>query len=183
MLFLNFWWNSLTLWPRRIKKEASVYLSQFLKPMASFLFFIPSMFHRMLISAYCAPSSNVVLSRAFSIATPITWTNCHLTLFRWFQTETALMYDAVHLFAKALDEVSRAQEIAVDPLSCSKAKPWDNGNSLLNYMKMVSGKNCHRLFLTTCTETREGNWRHEDARDALQVWRYALIMHTCPEFL
>ena len=48
------------------------------------------------------------------------------------------MYDAVHLFAKALDEVSRAQEIAVTPLSCNKAKPWDQGNSLLNYMKMVS---------------------------------------------
>ena len=50
------------------------------------------------------------------------------------------MYDAVRLFAKALDEVSRAQEIAVAPLSCNKAKPWEprDRNSLLNYMKMVS---------------------------------------------
>ena len=54
------------------------------------------------------------------------------------QTETALLYDAVHLFAKALDELSRAQEVKVHPMSCNKAKEWEHGNSLLNYLKMVS---------------------------------------------
>lgn len=48
------------------------------------------------------------------------------------------MYDAVHLFAKAFDEVSRAQVISTTPLSCNKRKGWIHGNSLLNYMKMVN---------------------------------------------
>ena len=53
------------------------------------------------------------------------------------QTETALMYDAVHLFAKAMHEVSNAQQIDTVSLSCNKAKTWSNGESLINYMKMV----------------------------------------------
>ena len=48
------------------------------------------------------------------------------------------MFDAVYQFARALDELSRAQDIATQTLSCNKALPWDHGTSLLNYMKMVS---------------------------------------------
>jgi hypothetical protein len=48
------------------------------------------------------------------------------------------MYDAVHLFAKALDELSGAAEIQTASLSCNKGKPWSEGSSLINFMKMVS---------------------------------------------
>ena len=62
-----------------------------------------------------------------------------ISVLYWFlQTETALMYDAVHLFSKALHELSRAAQIDTTSLSCTKSKTWSNGESLLNYMKMVS---------------------------------------------
>lgn len=56
---------------------------------------------------------------------------------RGVRTETALMYDAVHLFSKALHELSHARDIDTSSLSCNKDRTWSNGDSLLNYMKMV----------------------------------------------
>ena len=47
------------------------------------------------------------------------------------------MYDAVQLFAKALDQLTKAQHITTTPLSCSKSRTWANGFSVLNYMKTV----------------------------------------------
>ena len=65
-----------------------------------------------------------------------------------FQTATALIYDAVHLFAKALDGVSQVQEIQTTPLQCSKTKTWTHGNSIINYMKMVQW--IDYFIITTC---------------------------------
>ncbi|KAL3882469.1 hypothetical protein ACJMK2_028806, partial [Sinanodonta woodiana] len=53
------------------------------------------------------------------------------------QTETALMYDAVHLFTKGLSELAQAQVVTTEPLNCNKRQTWTNGNSLLNYMKSM----------------------------------------------
>ena len=55
-----------------------------------------------------------------------------------FQTETALIYDAVHLFAQALHDLDHSQEINTSPLSCDGSETWQHGNSLVNYMKLVS---------------------------------------------
>lgn len=55
-----------------------------------------------------------------------------------FQTETALMYDAVHLFAKALHDLDSSQRIDINPLSCDAVDTWPHGYSLINYMKIVS---------------------------------------------
>ena len=55
-----------------------------------------------------------------------------------FRTEAALMYDAVHLFAKAFDELSGASVIQTASLSCNKGNPWSEGSSLINYMKMTT---------------------------------------------
>ncbi|CAI9738180.1 glutamate receptor ionotropic, kainate 2-like isoform X1 [Octopus vulgaris] len=52
-------------------------------------------------------------------------------------TETALMYDAVYLFAKALHQVAAARDINTMALSCTKQNTWNHGNSVLNYMKTV----------------------------------------------
>ncbi|KAK9498544.1 hypothetical protein O3M35_003153 [Rhynocoris fuscipes] len=51
--------------------------------------------------------------------------------------ETALMYDAVHLFAKALHDLDSSQRIDIKPLSCDAVDTWPHGYSLINYMKIV----------------------------------------------
>lgn len=53
------------------------------------------------------------------------------------KAETALMYDAVHLFAKALHDLDTSQQIDIHPLSCDNQEPWPHGYSLINYMKIV----------------------------------------------
>lgn len=55
------------------------------------------------------------------------------------KAETALMYDAVHLFAKALHDLDTSQQIDIQPLSCDGQDTWPHGYSLINYMKIVSG--------------------------------------------
>jgi ionotropic glutamate receptor len=54
------------------------------------------------------------------------------------KAETALMYDAVHLFAKALHDLDTSQQIDIHPLSCDTQDTWPHGYSLINYMKIVS---------------------------------------------
>lgn len=54
------------------------------------------------------------------------------------KAETALMYDAVHLFAKALHDLDTSQQIDIQPLSCDGQDTWPHGYSLINYMKIVS---------------------------------------------
>lgn len=53
------------------------------------------------------------------------------------KAETALMYDAVHLFAKALHDLDTSQQIDIHPLSCDNQDTWPHGYSLINYMKIV----------------------------------------------
>ncbi|XP_040173168.1 glutamate receptor ionotropic, kainate 2 isoform X3 [Anopheles arabiensis] len=53
------------------------------------------------------------------------------------KAETALMYDAVHLFAKALHDLDTSQQIDIHPLSCDTQDTWPHGYSLINYMKIV----------------------------------------------
>jgi len=40
------------------------------------------------------------------------------------KAETALMYDAVHLFAKALHDLDTSQQIDIHPLSCDNQDTW-----------------------------------------------------------
>jgi glutamate receptor, ionotropic, invertebrate len=47
------------------------------------------------------------------------------------------MYDAVHLFAKALHDLDSSQRIDIKPLNCDSADTWPHGYSLINYMKVV----------------------------------------------
>ncbi|XP_069947297.1 glutamate receptor ionotropic, kainate 2 isoform X3 [Cherax quadricarinatus] len=61
-------------------------------------------------------------------------TNSNMT---FLKTEVALMYDAVQLFAKALDDLDRSRHIDVTPLECDGDVTWVHGNSLINYMKWV----------------------------------------------
>lgn len=63
------------------------------------------------------------------------------------KAETALMYDAVHLFAKALHDLDTSQQIDIHPLSCDGQDTWPHGYSLINYMKIVSKKLSYHIFL------------------------------------
>ena len=56
------------------------------------------------------------------------------------------MYDAVHLFAKALHDLDSSQRIDIKPLSCDAVDTWPHGYSLINYMKIVSVCSFARLF-------------------------------------
>lgn len=51
------------------------------------------------------------------------------------------MYDAVHLFAKALHDLDSSQQIDIKSLSCDVVDFWPHGYSLINYMKVVSLNN------------------------------------------
>ena len=65
--------------------------------------------------------------------------------FTKLDTDTALIFDSVYLFALALDELSRIQDISIDRIDCKGSASWAHGSSLINYMKMtefegISGK-------------------------------------------
>ena len=53
------------------------------------------------------------------------------------------MYDSALLFATALSELDRSQDVETTVLSCDSEQTWQHGNSLINYMKLV-----RRLTLT-----------------------------------
>ncbi|XP_076034612.1 glutamate receptor ionotropic, kainate 2-like isoform X3 [Oratosquilla oratoria] len=55
----------------------------------------------------------------------------------FLETEVALMYDAVQLFAKALHDLHRSRHIDLTRLECDGDATWVHGNSLINYMKWV----------------------------------------------
>ena len=48
------------------------------------------------------------------------------------------MYDSALLFATALSELDRSQEVETTLLTCDSEQTWQHGNSLINYMKLVS---------------------------------------------
>ncbi|KAG9275976.1 glutamate receptor ionotropic, kainate 5 [Astyanax mexicanus] len=50
---------------------------------------------------------------------------------------SALLFDAVHVVASAVQELNRSQEIGVKPLSCTSPQIWQHGTSLMNYLRMV----------------------------------------------
>ncbi|EDS34961.1 glutamate receptor, ionotropic kainate 1, 2, 3 [Culex quinquefasciatus] len=71
-----------------------------------------------------------------SWTSPSSWHLGQFCGYQPIQAETALMYDAVHLFAKALHDLDTSQQIDIHPLSCDAADTWPHGYSLINYMKI-----------------------------------------------
>ncbi|KAI1287063.1 Glutamate receptor ionotropic, kainate 2 [Halotydeus destructor] len=55
-------------------------------------------------------------------------------------TETALLFDAVSLFARALDDLDRTQQVNGPKVTCDSRIPWAFGAPLMNFMKMVNVK-------------------------------------------
>lgn len=52
------------------------------------------------------------------------------------QTDAALMYDAVHVVAVA---VQQSQQITVSSLQCNRHKPWRFGGRFISLIKEVGG--------------------------------------------
>ena len=47
------------------------------------------------------------------------------------------MYDAVQMFARALTDLDRSQDVQTTSIDCGGRETWQHGNSFVNYMKMV----------------------------------------------
>ncbi|XP_039754692.1 glutamate receptor ionotropic, kainate 2 isoform X3 [Pararge aegeria] len=87
----------------------------------------------------------------------------------FIKTETALMYDAVHLFAKALHDLDTSQQIDVRPLSCEAEDTWPHGYSLINYMKIVEMKG-----LTGVIKFDHQGFRSDFTLDIIELTREGL---------
>lgn len=59
---------------------------------------------------------------------------CLIVLPSCLQTDAALMYDAVHVVAVA---VQQSQQITVSSLQCNRHKPWRFGGRFINLIKEV----------------------------------------------
>ena len=54
-----------------------------------------------------------------------------------FQSDNALLYDSVQLFAKAMDDLTAIEGISFDPLKChQQPMHWRHGEKVLNYLKV-----------------------------------------------
>ncbi|XP_063698938.1 glutamate receptor ionotropic, kainate 2 [Culicoides brevitarsis] len=54
------------------------------------------------------------------------------------QTEPALMYDSVALFAAGLQSLDRSHKLKPVNLSCEQETPWEDGTSLYNYLNSAT---------------------------------------------
>ena len=54
------------------------------------------------------------------------------------QAEAALMYDAVHVLAHALQQVDKSTRLRLVNLTCEGDQAWAFGSSLYNYLNLVS---------------------------------------------
>lgn len=68
------------------------------------------------------------------------------------QTDAALMYDAVHVVAVA---VQQSQQITVSSLQCNRHKPWRFGNRFMALIKEVDARlpALHSVFLLNIHST------------------------------
>ncbi|CAG0878616.1 unnamed protein product [Darwinula stevensoni] len=53
------------------------------------------------------------------------------------ESESALMYDSVHVFAQGLQALDRSTTLRPANLSCDDVIPWSDGSSLFNYINLV----------------------------------------------
>lgn len=80
-----------------------------------------------------------------------------------FQTEAALMYDAVYMVAAASQ---RASQITVSSLQCHRHKPWRFGSRFMNMLKDVSLVN---EGATTASRVISAIWKYTLTQKELVV--------------
>ncbi|XP_068900422.1 glutamate receptor ionotropic, kainate 2-like isoform X3 [Tenebrio molitor] len=87
----------------------------------------------------------------------------------FIQTEAALIYDSVFVFAIGLQTLEQSHTLRLSNVSCDKEQPWDGGLSLINYINAVEFKG-----LSGPIEFKEGR-RIQFKLDLLKLKQHALV--------
>lgn len=82
-------------------------------------------------------------------------------LFGAYQVESAIMYDAVFVYAIGLQTLDMSHRVEATNLSCGAEQAWPQGGSLVNYLNSVSASNVQLRKWTDC-----GRKKHTSGRDS-----------------
>lgn len=88
---------------------------------------------------------------------------------RIIETEPALIYDSVYIFALGLQTLDLSHAITLSNLSCTEANPWDGGLSLINYINSVEWKG-----LTGPIQFKEGQ-RIQFKLDLVKLKQHSIV--------
>uniref|UniRef100_A0A1B6D2C1 Glutamate receptor ionotropic, kainate 2 n=1 Tax=Clastoptera arizonana TaxID=38151 RepID=A0A1B6D2C1_9HEMI len=88
---------------------------------------------------------------------------------RIIQSEPALIYDSVHVFAVGLQTLENGHPLTLANVSCEAELPWDGGLSLINYINAVELKG-----LSGPIEFKEGR-RIQFKLDLLKLKQHSLV--------
>ncbi|XP_055858224.1 glutamate receptor ionotropic, kainate 2 isoform X1 [Episyrphus balteatus] len=88
---------------------------------------------------------------------------------RIIETEPALIYDSVYIFALGLQTLDLSHTLNLSNLSCSEANPWDGGLSLINYINSVEWKG-----LTGPIQFKEGQ-RIQFKLDLVKLKQHSIV--------
>ncbi|EDW50921.1 GM26806, partial [Drosophila sechellia] len=64
--------------------------------------------------------------------------NLHFTKSTVLESEPALMFDSVYVFAIGLQTLEQSHSLTLSNISCEEENSWDGGLSLINYLNAVS---------------------------------------------
>ncbi len=87
------------------------------------------------------------------------------------QTDAALMYDAVHVVAVA---VQQSQQVTVSSLQCNRHKPWRFGGRFISLIKEVRGHQCYQR--ASCLDLRP---MQSAERCSLCMLYWSVQSHVC----
>ncbi|XP_055373744.1 glutamate receptor ionotropic, kainate 2 [Condylostylus longicornis] len=88
---------------------------------------------------------------------------------RAIQTEPALMFDSVYIFAIGLQTLEQSHTLQLPNISCENENPWDGGLSLINYINAVEWKG-----LTGPIQFKEGR-RIQFKLDLVKLRQHSII--------
>nr|WBU77235.1 ionotropic receptor [Odontothrips loti] len=88
---------------------------------------------------------------------------------KYIQSEPALLFDAVHVFAIGLQSLEQGHALRLSNVSCGEEAPWDGGLSLINYITAVEHKG-----LSGPVAFKEGR-RVQFKLDLLKLKQHALV--------
>ncbi|XP_054745566.1 glutamate receptor ionotropic, kainate 1-like isoform X2 [Anastrepha obliqua] len=88
---------------------------------------------------------------------------------RTIQTEPALVYDSVYIFAIGLKTLEQSHTLRISNASCEEEIPWDGGLSLINYINSVEWRG-----LTGPIQFKEGR-RVQFKLDLVKLRQHSIV--------
>ena len=74
--------------------------------------------------------------------------------FKYLQSENALIFDGVRMFAKAMDDLTAIEGISFPPINCNNypsSRNWTGGDKLMLYLKVIyAGTVCTKKCTHQC---------------------------------